>query len=193
MTNQKVDPRVLRTRKLIMDSFFKLTQTINVKDITIKDITTEATINRATFYAHFTDKYDLMDAFLTENILKRIVERLHSHVTFNENMIQEIFLALTAFQTDLQSNCRQSYEYFSTTIEKKIKKELEDLLLSLLIKQHPHLELQSLKVNAVMLSWGIYGASLDWQQNSSLSAEEYIKIAIPYVMNGIQYTKNSSL
>ena len=55
MTQSKTYPRVLRTRKLIMDSFIDLSGKKEFKDITIKDITTEAMINRATFYYHFED------------------------------------------------------------------------------------------------------------------------------------------
>lgn len=60
MAQSKIDPRVLRTRKLIMDSFINLSEQKDFTDITIKDITTEAMINRATFYYHFEDKYDLL-------------------------------------------------------------------------------------------------------------------------------------
>jgi AcrR family transcriptional regulator len=61
MTQEKTDPRILRTRKLIMDSFITLSGEKEFKDITIKDITTEAMVNRATFYYHFEDKYDLLE------------------------------------------------------------------------------------------------------------------------------------
>ena len=66
MTEVKTDPRVLRTRKFIMDSFMELSSQKEFKDITVKDITTEAMINRATFYYHFEDIYDLLDKVLSE-------------------------------------------------------------------------------------------------------------------------------
>ncbi|MFI8496419.1 TetR/AcrR family transcriptional regulator [Peribacillus butanolivorans] len=62
----KVDPRVLRTRRLLIASFITVAQVKEFKDITIKEITDEATVNRATFYAHFIDKYDLLDAVISE-------------------------------------------------------------------------------------------------------------------------------
>ena len=65
----KTDLRILRTRKLIMESFIDLSVKKNLKDITIKDITTEAMINRATFYYHFEDKYDLLEKVLSEVLL----------------------------------------------------------------------------------------------------------------------------
>ncbi len=69
MTETKTDPRILRTRKSIMDSFIELSSKKEFKDITIKDITTEAMINRATFYYHFEDIYDLLDKVLSEVLL----------------------------------------------------------------------------------------------------------------------------
>ena len=65
MTQTKTDPRVLRTRKLIMDAFIELSGKKEFKDITVKDITTEAMINRANFYYHFEDIYDLLEKVLS--------------------------------------------------------------------------------------------------------------------------------
>ncbi|MBK5480848.1 TetR/AcrR family transcriptional regulator [Peribacillus sp. TH16] len=62
----KIDPRVLRTRRLLIASFITVAQVKEFKDITIKEITDEATVNRATFYVHFIDKYDLLDAVISK-------------------------------------------------------------------------------------------------------------------------------
>lgn len=61
MTENRLDPRFVRTRRLIMDAFLLLSTKKDFKNISIKDITSEATINRATFYYHFMDKYDLLE------------------------------------------------------------------------------------------------------------------------------------
>ncbi|WP_256873821.1 hypothetical protein [Paenibacillus kribbensis] len=50
MDDMKVDPRIKRTKKLLIESFIKIGQKKDFKNITIKDITEEATVNRATFY-----------------------------------------------------------------------------------------------------------------------------------------------
>ncbi|MGE7880059.1 TetR/AcrR family transcriptional regulator [Peribacillus muralis] len=187
MEKSKVDPRILRTRRLLIDSFMKVVQLKDFKDITIKDITDEATVNRATFYAHFVDKYDLQDAVLSENILKNIQEKLNCHDQLDEESITKIFLSVTEFQNDLRTQCKKSYESFSTMIENKIIKELETVFHSLLLKQDLKIEKEALKIGAVMLSWGIYGACVDWHHNSSLPAEKYIKMAMPYLLNAMTY------
>ena len=189
----KVDPRIIRTRKLLMDAFIKITQKKEFKDITIKDITEEATVNRATFYSHFQDKYDLIDASITEDIFESIVKQLNHYDRVNEETIVKIFFTLTKFhtkkRTEYSAQCRRSNEFFSLIIEQKIKKELGELFYSLFLKQQPNLDSEALKIGTTVLSWGIYGASVDWENNSSLSAEQYIKKALPFIVTEINNFK----
>ncbi|UHA62047.1 TetR/AcrR family transcriptional regulator [Metabacillus litoralis] len=58
---KKTDLRVLRTKKLIKEALLKLIQEKSFESITIQDIADEALINRATFYLHYQDKYDLLE------------------------------------------------------------------------------------------------------------------------------------
>lgn len=193
MEEMKVDPRIIRTRKLLMDAFIKITRKKGFKDITIKDITEEATVNRATFYAHFQDKYDLIDASITEDIFESIVKQLNHYDRVNEEAIVKIFFTLTKFhtkkRTEYSAQCRRSNELFSSIIEQKIKKELGELFYSLFLKQQPNLDLEALKIGTTVLSWGIYGASVDWENNSSLSAEQYIKKVLPFIVTEINNFK----
>jgi AcrR family transcriptional regulator len=53
----EADPRVKRTRQLLLQAFTAvLAEKRSIPSITIRDITQRATVNRATFYAHFEDK-----------------------------------------------------------------------------------------------------------------------------------------
>ncbi|MGF7046809.1 AcrR family transcriptional regulator [Paenibacillus sp. DS2015] len=52
-----------------MDAFIELSGKKELKEITVKDITTEAMINRATFYYHVEDIYDLLEKVLSEVLL----------------------------------------------------------------------------------------------------------------------------
>lgn len=57
------DPRVQRTHKLILDALIELTIEKGFSSVTISDITKHAKINRATFYRHYQDKFDLLDKY----------------------------------------------------------------------------------------------------------------------------------
>lgn len=57
------DRRFKRTEQIIRDVFVQLVNERGLDHVTIKDITERANLNRATFYLHYTDKYELMTAF----------------------------------------------------------------------------------------------------------------------------------
>lgn len=187
MSKLRIDPRITRTKNLIMDAFVQLSMKKEFKDITIKDITEEATVNRATFYSHFTDKYDLLDIVLTEDLMKKVFNELKLYDELSEETIVQIFLSITTFQTELSTQCKRSYDAFKSTIEAKLKAELEELLYKLLLKNQPEENLETLRIVSVMLSWGIYGATVDWRHNSDLPAADYIKKALPAISTGIQF------
>ena len=183
MTQKKTDPRVLRTRKLIMDSFIELSSIKEFKDITVKDITEEAMINRATFYYHFEDIYDLLEKALSEVLLINLNRESYLNGGFNEEKYVSIFVAITEFQKTLSNRCHRGYE---DTIARIIREQLEVIFYRMLVKQRPNEDEQAQKAMAVMLSWGIYGASVEWRRNSEkIASEQYIKTVIPYITNGI--------
>jgi AcrR family transcriptional regulator len=58
------DPRIRRTRKLLQGALGSLMQTKSFDEISVQDITEAATVNRATFYDHYTDKFALLEALV---------------------------------------------------------------------------------------------------------------------------------
>lgn len=55
------DARVRYTKKLIHDAFLSLLQEKNVRQITVTELCRLANINRATFYKHYRDAFDLLE------------------------------------------------------------------------------------------------------------------------------------
>lgn len=68
--SKNMDLRVLKTQKLIRDSFIELIGEKGFAGITINDISNRAQINRSTFYLHYTDKYELLDKTVDEALVK---------------------------------------------------------------------------------------------------------------------------
>lgn len=170
-----------------MDAFAQLLLKKEFKDITINDITKEATVNRATFYYHFVDKYDLLEKVLRKEFMDTVCHEIAEYTTLDQTTIKNIFLCVTSFQTSVSARCRSSFEAFNTTIEAIIQKELEKAFNQMLVNKHSNTSHESLRIVAVMLSWGMIGASIDWRHNSTLPAEEYIELAMPYVTRGLGY------
>src|SRR6201995_1025566 len=75
-----VDPRVKRTRELLQQALGKLLETTEFEKISVQDITDEATVNRATFYAHYPDKFALFECMVASRFHQLLADR---GVTFN--------------------------------------------------------------------------------------------------------------
>lgn len=60
------DLRVTRTRKMLREAMITLAIQKGFANITINDIVELAMVNRATFYRHYQDKYDLVESYLDE-------------------------------------------------------------------------------------------------------------------------------
>ncbi|MFN8454987.1 MAG: TetR/AcrR family transcriptional regulator [Anaerolineae bacterium] len=63
---QAEDLRVRRTRKLLTQALTELTIEKGFAAITVQDLADRAMINRATFYRHYLDKYDLLEKYMNE-------------------------------------------------------------------------------------------------------------------------------
>ena len=101
----------------------------------------------------------------------------------NEESLVSIFIAITNFQKTLSNRCHRGYE---DTIARIIREQLEVIFTKMLLKQHSGQNEEAINVTAVILSWGIYGASVEWRRlGMKVTPEEYIKSAIPYIMSGI--------
>jgi AcrR family transcriptional regulator len=69
--SEREDPRVLRTRHLLLQAFSDLFSEKGFHAMTVQDITEQAGINRSTFYTHFEDKLALLESWLREQFRQR--------------------------------------------------------------------------------------------------------------------------
>src|ERR1700685_2442304 len=68
------DPRILRSRRMLMVSLAKLLIEKEFEDISVQEIADEATLNRATFYLHYPDKNALLQA-MTDARFRDLIKR----------------------------------------------------------------------------------------------------------------------
>ncbi len=80
MKEEKTDRRVRYTKMVLKESFISLLKQKPVNKITIKEICEGADINRATFYAHYSDQFDFLHQI--ENELIDDINRYLAHYSF---------------------------------------------------------------------------------------------------------------
>ena len=72
---ESTDPRILRSRRMLMEALVRLLIHKEFEDISIQEIADEATLNRATFYLHYPDKNALLQAMTAARFRDLIARR----------------------------------------------------------------------------------------------------------------------
>jgi len=80
------DLRVRRTRKLLQKALLEAATEKGFAHITVRDITERAMVNRATFYRHYEDKYDLLAHYIEE--LSELIGSDESETSFDNQPAQ---------------------------------------------------------------------------------------------------------
>jgi len=76
MKAEKVDRRVKYTKMLLKNSLVKLMAGTSISKISVKMLCEYADINRSTFYAHYTDQYDLL-----KQLEQEVIAELKKYIT----------------------------------------------------------------------------------------------------------------
>lgn len=81
----KTDARVRYTKMRIRDAFFECLEKKQVSKITVKEICDIAEINRATFYKHYADPFELLQKIEEEELgaIQKSIEHAHGRVSKN--------------------------------------------------------------------------------------------------------------
>jgi AcrR family transcriptional regulator len=156
------DPRIRRTRKLLQGALGKLLQTKSFDEISVQDITEAATVNRATFYDHYTDKFALMEAMIAGGFHELLYERQLRYETGCPAALGAIIQATCDFFT--QAHCRGACDRqtaFQPLMDAAIVKAIQRLLMEGLQRaQHP--ASSSPELMAAAASAAICGGVKQW-------------------------------
>jgi AcrR family transcriptional regulator len=79
MMQRNKDPRVQRTCILLREALLDLLDEKRFEAITVADISERAKVNRATFYRHYQDKYDLV-VQIFEGVAEELVSELNTRI-----------------------------------------------------------------------------------------------------------------
>lgn len=165
-----LDPRIVRTRHLLQDSLSKLLKQKSFEEISVQDIADAATVNRATFYDHYQDKFALLRCMVGRRFHEMLAER---QVAFDGTCRTELKPAVVAV-------CDYVLDLMGPAGDRKIEPHMESAIIGVLQWMFTCDEggrsrelAKPGDMAAAAAAWAIYGAARQWaqQENHSPSAE----------------------
>jgi len=182
---KKVDPRIKRTRQLLQQALMDLMREKSFQAITVHDIAERATVNRVTFYAHFEDKYALLEYTMREMFKQRLRSQLPDGSLFSPENLARLILMVCELLAETGRQCPPPHGQLEPLMEKQIKVELYEVLYAWLA------EASSGKTDrrptpeqaAMITSWAIYGAAVQWSQKEQPEpAQEFVQQVLPIII-----------
>jgi AcrR family transcriptional regulator len=186
---ERLDPRIRRTRQLLQDALKRLLEQNEFDKITIQDITEAATLNRATFYAHYPDKFALLEELIRVSFLQLLECRKVRFDGSCATAFYPIILAVCDYLAELQKSQSSSQHQFEPFVERTVIDQIRAILMDG-FQRHPMERNIPSEMIAATASWAIYGAAKQWANTPEHGpAEEFVATASnlvqPILMAGI--------
>jgi AcrR family transcriptional regulator len=163
---QEEDRRSRRSRELLKRSFLELMREKGFTAMTVKDITDRADVHRGTFYAHFPDKFALLEQTIRDKFRFLLDERLPADAGFNPEHWRLLVRTVLEHVRSLYGRCNP-VDTVDPLFERSIRGELAGLLADWLKRigagRPGGVPADTM---ALMMSWAIFGAAVEWSRGS---------------------------
>jgi AcrR family transcriptional regulator len=178
---QTYDNARMKTRKKIMDAFWSQYKTKPIEKITVKSITDECQIHRATFYLHYQDVYAVLEEI--EDILINSLNQVKMEYFETSNDLNNYAKALLKIFED-----NGEYIHYLVVENKqpvfamKYKKKLKDQFPNVF---RPKVDDSKTNLAIDMTLSALVEMFIQWADTGVFSADEMIRMAKGFMINGI--------
>ena len=177
------DPRVKRTRKLLQQTLLELMGEQSFDAITVQDIAMRSTLNRATFYAHFEDKYDLLDSIVREGVEQELAAAVPERAPVSAETLRAMCRAVCVYLAQVQDHCKPQHRRFDPLLERAVQEVLDGFLVRWLQRAPAALPGgASAETVAGMLSWANFGVASRWSRGLRAQTAEAVAAQVVAVL-----------
>lgn len=174
---ERLDPRVKRTQRYIKEAFTALLEEKGFNAITVREITERAQINRATFYAHYPDKFGLLNETLADIFRQELTQKALNVCQYSPENLRALMLTVCEFIEKSNAQCKMVDSQFELIIEKQVRKQILTLLEHWFEQFEEGHDVKSI---AIAACWSIYGLAAQWvQEPDHQPVEDYIDQVLP--------------
>lgn len=178
------DPRVKRTRHLLQQALLELMREQRLATITVQDIAERSTLNRATFYAHFVDKYDLLDSITREGVQQALAGIVPDTAPLTGETLRTVCRTVFKYLAQVQDHCKPRDRQFDPMLEKAVQDVLHGFVVRWL-QRAPAGDLPGeacVETVAWVVSWAIFGAASQWSRGLRTQSADAVAAQVATVL-----------
>ena len=175
------DRRVKRTKRLLKECLFKLLETKSIDEITVKELTEAADINRSTFYFYYNDINDMMMQLqneIFEVFSETVMSRSAKFVTVED--FQEYVVRFLYFCKEYEHICKfvisnDPNNFLSNKIKDSLLTQIPDST-KVFPKSDPKYYLTTFAVSAMwqsVLQWMYDGMKVQPEEMAKFLSQVY--------------------
>lgn len=188
MVINKDDRRVKRTRRLLKQGLAELLRQKHFSDISARDITEKMDLNKATFYLHYKNTYELLQDLETDLLeqAQEMIDRYEYDET--EDSMRKFFEPLLDFVVENRSVCEAlfvnnaSSDFTGRVVEFIYKNGTE-----IMKKRFPKISVEDADYVLSFVAFGLIGLLRRWfEKEMSIPKEKLLNIA-DEMLAGINY------
>src|SRR5579864_4634247 len=184
---ETTDPRILRSRRLLLEALARLLNRKEFADISVQEIADEATLNRATFYLHYPDKNALLRA-MTEARFRDLIQRRGLSFENCDGALRAIALGVCDYLTE-STGCPTQLSKMS--LEGSIIPIVEDMFEEGLV-HHGMAPGADASLPATTAAWAVFGAARRWFQSPNRVPAEEMAARIETMVSPILFGASQS-
>lgn len=191
VSTDSVDLRIKRSRKYLIEALLMLMQDQPLQKISVRDITDKAMVNRSTFYAHFTDKYDLFKTAIGQRMRHDLETGLGDSTGFTNDNLRTLVLIGGHLMMKVSDECQPTS---MGELVPLIMTEMQDSIHEIVLAWTNELMISKAdaKTLAMFTAGAVFGAVALWgqQSDSRQSIDDLANQIMPLLMMGVrQYTE----
>jgi AcrR family transcriptional regulator len=176
------DPRILRSRRMLMDALARLLMKKEFEEISVQEIADDATLNRATFYLHYPDKNALLQA-MTESRFRDLIERRAITFTDCNGALRAIALGVCDYLAET-TGCPS--QLARMPLEGSIISVVEDMFKEGLA-HHGMAPGVDAALLATTAAWAVFGAARRWFQTPNRIPAEDVAAKIETMVSPVLF------
>lgn len=185
METQKQDRRIRKTQKLLKESLLELMEKKDFKNISVKDITELADLNRGTFYLHYADTYSLLQEMESE-VLNDFQDMVSNcHYALKKDSLLPVVIPIIHYIEENKKICKILFENSSSN---DFVNRFHTLVLkngtAIIKEQYPDAKEVTLNYYLEFITYGLTGVLKQWLDTDMQQPKEEVAEFVDKVIMG---------